>query len=81
MSSTFWIVILFILLSVAVGYAWVQHNKESQFNINRLDYDGLQHDGIEEEKAPYKEASGNTNKYNEVFAKAYSGPAMSNNYM
>ena len=41
MSSTFWVVILFIFLSVAVGYAWVQHTKQSQFNIDNLDYDGL----------------------------------------
>jgi len=49
MSSTFWVIILFIFLSLAVGYACVQHTKQSQFEIDRLDYDGLEQDGIEKD--------------------------------
>jgi len=73
MSSTFWVIILFIFLSVAVGYACVQHNKQSQFEIDRLDYDGLEYDGLDKDRSE----SVSKAKYDEIYAKAYAGPTES----
>lgn len=49
MQTLFWLIFFFIFLAVAVGYAWVQHAKQSQFSIEKLDYDGLQPDGLQED--------------------------------
>ena len=47
-SSGFWTIAFCfcVCFGMAAGYAWHQHSTQSQFNIDKLDYDGLQHDGL-----------------------------------
>ena len=53
-SSGFWTVAFCfcICFAMAAGYAWQQHSRQSQFNIDKLDYDGLQHDGLISSSGP-----------------------------